>query len=113
MDDIVYFVLEIIGGRVAPCSSGCIETTLEANMDELKWAHLTYVQGRYEADILKAYFEEYGIEIETFQESLGQHIYPTTLDILGNVQIFVPKEQVKNARKLLDEYNNNSEEVEE
>ena len=75
-------------------------------MDELKWEHLTDVQGRYEADILKAYFTEYGIDIETFQESLGQSIYPTTLDILGNVQIFVSKEQVEDARKLLDEYNN-------
>lgn len=74
-------------------------------MDELKWEHLTDVQGRYEADILKAYFEEYGIEIMTFQESLGQNIYPTTLDILGNVQIFVSKEQTANARKLLEEYN--------
>lgn len=75
-------------------------------MDELKWELLTDVQGRFEADILKAYFEEYGIEIMTFQESLGQHIYPTTLDILGNVQIFVSKEQTEAARKLLDEYNN-------
>jgi hypothetical protein len=75
-------------------------------MDELKWEHLTDVQGRFEADILRAYFEEYGIEIMTFQESLGQNIYPTTLDILGNVQIFVPKEQAENARKLLEEYNN-------
>jgi hypothetical protein len=75
-------------------------------MDELKWAHLTDVQGRYEADILKGYFEAYGIEIETFQETLGQSIYPTTLDILGNVQIFVPKEQAEAARKLLDEYHN-------
>mgnify|MGYP003402235683 FL=1 len=75
-------------------------------MDELKWAHLTDVQGRYEADILKGYFESNGIEVETFQETLGQHIYPTTLDILGNVQIFVPKEQAEAARKLLDEYRN-------
>jgi hypothetical protein len=87
MDDLVYFVLEV-------------------NMDELKWEHLTDVQGRYNADILKAYFEGYGIEIETFQEALGQHIYPTMLDMLGNVQIFVSKEQVEDARKLLDEYNN-------
>ena len=78
----------------------------EADMDELKWAHLTDVQGRYEADILKGYFESNGIEVETFQETLGQHIYPTTLDILGNVQIFVPKEQAEAARKLLDEYRN-------
>ena len=75
-------------------------------MDELKWAHLTDVQGRYEADILKGYFGSNGIEVETFQETLGQHIYPTTLDILGNVQIFVPKEQAEAARKLLDEYRN-------
>ena len=75
-------------------------------MDELKWEHLTDVQGRYEADILKAYFEEYGIETEIFQEALGQSIYPTTLDILGNVQLFVPKEQAETARKLLDEYHN-------
>ena len=75
-------------------------------MDEIKWEHLTDVQGRFNADILKAYFEEYGIEIETFQETLGQHIYPSTLDILGNVQIFVSKEQAEDARKLLEEYNN-------
>ena len=64
------------------------------------------MQGRFEADILKAYFAEYGIEIETFQESLGQNIYPTTLDILGNVQLYVSKEQAEAARKLLEEYHN-------
>ena len=78
-------------------------------MDELKWELLTEVQGRFNADILKAFFNEYGIEIETFQESLGQHIYPTTLDILGSVQIFVSKEQAEDARKLLEEYNNKME----
>ena len=75
-------------------------------MDELKWEFLTAVQGRFEADILKAYFEEYGIETEFFQEALGQHIYPTTLDMLGRVEIFVSKEQAADARKLLEEYNN-------
>ena len=75
-------------------------------MDELKWEHLTNVYGRFEADILKAYLEEYGIEIETFQEALGQHIYPTTLDMLGRVEIFVSKEQAEDAHKLLEEYNN-------
>ena len=69
------------------------------------------VQGRAEADILKAYLMGNGIEdVELFQESLGQHIYPTTLDILGNVQLFVPKEQIEDARKLLDEYINAKEE---
>jgi len=77
---------------------------LEAIMDELKWEHLTDVQGRLQADLLKSYFEAYTIDIELFQETLGQHIYPTTLDILGNVQLFVSKEQAADARKLLEEY---------
>ncbi|HSG45478.1 MAG TPA: DUF2007 domain-containing protein [Anaerolineales bacterium] len=78
-------------------------------MDELKWERLTEVQGRYTADVLKSYFEASGIEVELFQESLGQHIYPTQLDILGRVEIFVPKEQAEAARKLLEEYNNKME----
>ena len=75
-------------------------------MDELKWERLTEVQGRYNADVLKSYFEASGIEVELFQESLGQHIYPTQLDILGRVEVFVSKEQVDAARELLKEYNN-------
>jgi len=76
-------------------------------MDELKFELLTDVQGRAEADVLKAFLLGNGIEdVELFQESLGQHIYPTTLDILGNVQLFVPKDQIEDARKLLEEYNN-------
>ncbi|GAB4460062.1 MAG: hypothetical protein Kow0070_15790 [Anaerolineales bacterium] len=76
-------------------------------MDELKWELLTEVQGRAEAEVIKAYLLGNGIEdVELFQESVGQHIYPTTLDILGNVQIFIPKDQSAEARQLLAEYNN-------
>ena len=82
-------------------------------MDELKWEHLTDVQGRMQADILKAYFQENGIEVELFQEAAGQSLFPTTLDILGLVQIFVPKENAALARQLLDEFNNLDEDVED
>ena len=78
----------------------------EANMDELKWDFLTEVQGRWQADLIKSYLEAGGIEAELFQESLGQSIIPTTLDILGNVQIYVPKAQLKAAQKALKEYYN-------
>lgn len=71
--------------------------------DELKWELLTEVQGRWEADIIKAYLAGSGIDSELFQEAAGQ-LFPTTLDILGRVQIFVPKEQESEARKHLDEY---------
>lgn len=74
-------------------------------MDELKWELVTEVQGRLEADLLKSYFEAYGIDVELFQEAVGHHIYPVTINGLGRVELFVPKEQSEAARKLLDEYN--------
>ena len=74
-------------------------------MDELKWEVLTEVQGRMQADLLKSYFEAYGIDIELFQEAVGHHIYPVTVNGLGAVQLFVSKEQAADARKLLEEYN--------
>ena len=78
-------------------------------MDELKWELLTELQGKWNADLLKSYLEAYGIEVLVFQESLGQHIFPTTLDILGNAQLFVSKEQAEDARRLLEEYKNSQE----
>jgi len=75
-------------------------------MDELKWELLTEVQGRMEADLLKTYFEAYGIEVELFQEAVGRHIYPVTVNGLGYVQLFVSKDQAEEAKKLLEEYTN-------
>jgi hypothetical protein len=75
-------------------------------MNELKWELLTEVQGRLEADLLKSYFEAYGIDIELFQEAVGHHIYPVTVNGLGCVQLFVSKEQAKDAHKILEEYQN-------
>jgi hypothetical protein len=83
-----------------------VHSVLEVIMDELKWELLTEVQGRLEADLLKSYFEAYGIEIELFQEAVGHHIYPVTINGLGYVQLFVAKEQAEEARKLLEEYIN-------
>jgi hypothetical protein len=78
-------------------------------MDELKWELLTEVQGRLEAELLKTYFGAYGIDVELFQEAVGHHIYPVTVDGLGYVQLFVSKEQASAAHKLLDEYHNTKE----
>lgn len=75
-------------------------------MAKLTWNVLTEVQGRGQGDLLKSYLTAYGVDVELFQESLGQHIYPSTLDILGTVQVYVPKEQFETAQKLLEEYYN-------
>lgn len=75
-------------------------------MDELKWQILTEVQGRLEAEFIKSYLESQDIDVELFQESVGHHIYPVTVNGLGRVQIFVANEQAAEARQILDDYNN-------
>ena len=76
----------------------------KVTMDELKWALLTEIQGRMEADVVKSYLEAEGIEVELFQEAIGHHIYPVTIDGLGRVQVFVSKKQLAEAKKVVVEY---------
>ena len=73
--------------------------------DKLTYEVLTEVQGRPEAEFIKSYLEANGIDVELFQESVGQTM-GVTIDGLGTVQIFVPKDQAYEARELLDKYNN-------
>jgi hypothetical protein len=73
-------------------------------MNELKWERLTEVSGRMQADLLKSYLEAEGIGVELFQEAVGHHIYPVMVDGLGRVQVFVSKDQVHEARKVLQEF---------
>ena len=75
-------------------------------MDELKWELISEVQGRLEAEFLKSFLESQGIDVELFQESIGHHIYPVTVNGLGRVQIFVPKEQATEARQIYEKYSN-------
>ena len=73
-------------------------------MDELTWELLTETDGRLEAELLKSYLQANGIPVELFQEAVGHHIYPVTLDGLGRVQIFVPKAKAGEARRLLVDF---------
>ena len=71
-------------------------------MNEMKWEKLTDIYGRLDADMTKSYLEAEGVPVELFQEAVGYHAFPTTIDGLGRVQLFVPKEKVEEARKLLE-----------
>ena len=73
--------------------------------DELKYEMLVELNNRFEADLLESYLEAHGIDVELFQESVGQHIYPVTINGLGSVQVFVPKNKLKDAKKLFAEFN--------
>lgn len=73
-------------------------------MNTLKYELLTELNSRPEADLLESYLEAYGIDVELFQESVGQNAFPVINDSLGRVQVFVPKEKMKEAQKLLNSF---------
>ena len=58
-------------------------------MSEMKYEMLAEIYGRMEAELIKSYLEANEIDVELFQESIVQIIYPTTIDQLGKVQVFV------------------------
>ena len=72
-------------------------------MSEMKYEMLAEIYGRMEAELIKSYLEANEIDVELFQESIGQNIYPTTIDQLGKVQVYVKKENLEEARILLKE----------
>ncbi len=73
-------------------------------MDTMKWDVVLEVQGRLEADLIESYLEANGIDVELVQESVGHTSFPVTVDGLGLVQIFVPKDKFHEARKWLKTY---------
>ena len=77
-------------------------------MDELRWVLLAEVFGRAEAEIIESMLEANGIDVELFQESIGHFAYPTTVDGLARVQIFIPREKQTEASELLSSYHDGS-----
>ena len=79
-------------------------------MDQLTYEKLTEINGRLEAELIESLLEAEGIDVELVQESIGHSVYPVTVDGLGCVQIFVPKEKVPEAREWLKTFRNGIEE---
>lgn len=73
-------------------------------MNDMKYELLTELNSRLEADLLESYLEANGVDVELFQESVGQNAFPVTNEILGLVQVFVPKEKIGQAKQLLDNF---------
>ncbi|MDP2994180.1 MAG: hypothetical protein Q8N46_03545, partial [Anaerolineales bacterium] len=57
-----------------------------------------------EAEVIESYLEAHGIDVELIQESIGRSAYPVTVDGLGRVQVFVPKDKVHEALEWLKTY---------
>jgi hypothetical protein len=67
-------------------------------MDELKYAKLTEVLGRWNAEIMESFLKSEGIDVVLIQDSLTHSAYVVPF---APVQIFVPKEHVERARELV------------
>ncbi len=67
-------------------------------MDEMKYAMLTEVLGQWKAEILESFLKSEGINVVLIQDSLSQSAYSNPF---APVQVFVPKEGMQQARKLL------------
>lgn len=74
-------------------------------MSEMKYELLVELHSRMQADLLESYLEANGVDAELFQESVGHTAFPVTIDGLGLVQVFVPREKLKQAKKLFEEFN--------
>ena len=67
-------------------------------MDEMKYAKLTEVLGRSKAEIVESLLKSEGIDVVLIQDSLTHSSYVVPF---APVQIFVPKENLEQARELV------------
>ena len=72
-------------------------------MDEMKYAKLTEVIGRWKAEIIESLLKIEGIDVVLIQDSVSQSAY---FNPFASVQIFIPKEKVEQARELLETFEN-------
>jgi hypothetical protein len=79
-------------------------------MDEMKYAMLTEVLGQWKAEILESFLKSEGINVVLIQDSLSQSAYANPF---APVQVFVPKEGMQQARKLLKTFEDSQEDKDE
>jgi hypothetical protein len=79
-------------------------------MDEMKYAKLTEVLGRWKAEILESLLVVEGIDVELIQDSLSHTLYTHAF---APVQIFVPTEKLEQARELLKDFDESFEKDDE
>jgi len=81
----------------------------EKQIDEMLYTKLTDVIGRWQADVLESYLKSEGIDAVLFQDTMS-HV--TTTPVFAEVQVYVPKASIKQARELLKNFNESSEDSE-
>lgn len=70
----------------------------------MNWIKLTEVYGRLQAELIQSLLNANGIDVELIQEAIGHYAYPTTVDGLALVQIFVSRNNQKIAESILSDH---------
>ena len=71
-------------------------------MDEMKYALLTEVSGRWKADIVESFLRSEEINVVLIPESVAGSTQQTSF---APVKIYVPKASIQRARILLNKFN--------
>jgi len=70
------------------------------------WVKLTDVYGNLEGEALKSFLEANDVPVRLIQESIGPLI-GSVIPVFGLVEVFVQQEDLRTARSLLTEYEEN------
>ena len=80
----------------------------EKQIHGMLYTKLTDVIGRWQADILESYLKSEGIDVVLFQDTMS---YVTLTAVFAEVQVYVPKASLKQARSLLKMFNDSQEDT--
>ena len=75
-------------------------------MNDMKYTLLTEVMGQWKAEIIESFLGSEGIRAVLIQDSLSQSTYSSPF---ASVQIFVPNENLEQARELLKTFEESAE----
>ncbi len=70
-------------------------------MDEMKYALLEEVIGRWRADVIENFLKSEGMEVILIEATVSDLFTPS----FAPVKIYVPKDELQQARELLEKFN--------
>jgi hypothetical protein len=79
-------------------------------MDEMKFTQLVEVLGRWKAEIIESYLKAEGIDVVLIEDAISQSTYANPF---APVQVFVPKEELAQARELMENFDDTLEDQDE
>ena len=79
-------------------------------MDEMKFAQLVEMTGRWKAEIIESLLKNEGIDVVLIQDSISSSTYGNPF---APVQVFVPKEALSQAQELLEDFETTEETMED